>query len=55
MMNGTMLLVEDNPDDVKLTLRAFKEHNVGNDLVVVIDGAKRSTTCSARVGSPAAT
>jgi two-component system response regulator len=39
-MNGKILLVEDNPDDVKLTLRAFKEHNVGNDLVVVIDGAE---------------
>jgi two-component system, response regulator len=39
-MNGRILLVEDNPDDVKLTLRAFKEHNVGNELVVVIDGAE---------------
>jgi two-component system, response regulator len=39
-MNRKILLVEDNPDDVKLTLRAFKEHNVGNDLVVVIDGAE---------------
>jgi two-component system, response regulator len=39
-MNGNILLVEDNPDDVKLTLRAFKEHNVGNDLVVATDGAE---------------
>jgi two-component system, response regulator len=39
-MNGKILLVEDNPDDVTLTLRAFKEHNVGNDLVVATDGAE---------------
>ena len=38
-MNGRILLVEDNPDDVKLTLRAFKQHNIGNEIVVVTDGA----------------
>jgi two-component system response regulator len=39
-MNGKILLVEDNPDDVKLTLRAFKQHNVGNEIVVVSDGVE---------------
>jgi two-component system, response regulator len=39
-MNGKILLVEDNPDDVKLTLRAFKLHNLGNEIVVVTDGAE---------------
>ena len=39
-MNGKILLVEDNPDDVKLTLRAFKQHNLGNEIVVVTDGAQ---------------
>ncbi len=39
-MNGKILLVEDHPDDVKLTLRAFKKHNLGNDIVVVSDGAE---------------
>ena len=39
-MNGKILLVEDNPDDVKLTLRAFKQHNLSNDIVVVSDGAE---------------
>jgi len=40
IMNGKILLVEDNPDDVKLTLRAFKHHNLGNDIVVVTDGVE---------------
>ena len=34
-----ILLVEDNPDDVKLTLRAFRHHNIGNEIVVAADGA----------------
>ena len=36
----TILLVEDNPDDVELTLRALKQHNIGNEIVVVRDGAE---------------
>ncbi|MDC7246674.1 MAG: response regulator [Sphaerochaetaceae bacterium] len=39
MLNdATILLVEDNPDDIKLTLRAFKQNNISNDIVVVHDG-----------------
>ncbi len=34
-----ILLVEDNPDDVDLTLRAFKKNNISNEVVVVGDGA----------------
>jgi two-component system, response regulator len=34
----TILLVEDNPDDVELTRRAFKKSNLMNDLVVARDG-----------------
>jgi two-component system response regulator len=33
-----ILLVEDNPDDVELTLRAFKKNNIANRIVVVHDG-----------------
>jgi len=33
-----VLLVEDNPDDVDLTLRAFKKNNIANEVVVVSDG-----------------
>lgn len=39
-LNGCILLVEDNPDDVKLTLRAFKQHHLGNLIVVARDGAE---------------
>ena len=35
-----ILLVEDNPDDVDLTLRSLRRHNVQNEVVVVRDGAE---------------
>ncbi len=35
-----ILLVEDNPHDVELTLRALKKHNVANRLHMVKDGAE---------------
>ena len=35
-----ILLVEDNPDDVELTLRSLKKNNVTNRVVVVQDGAE---------------
>jgi CheY-like chemotaxis protein len=36
--NHVILLVEDNPDDVELTLRAFEKNNITSDIVVVNDG-----------------
>ena len=33
-----ILLVEDNPDDIELTLLAFKEYNFSNEIVVARDG-----------------
>jgi two-component system response regulator len=33
-----ILLVEDNPNDVKLTMRAFEKSNISNEIVVVGDG-----------------
>lgn len=33
-----ILLVEDNPDDIELTIRAFKSGNLSNNIVVVRDG-----------------
>ncbi len=33
-----ILLVEDKPDDVDLTLRAFRKSNVANDIAVARDG-----------------
>lgn len=35
-----ILLVEDNPNDVDLTLRAMKKHNFTNKVQVVKDGAE---------------
>ncbi len=35
-----VLLVEDNPDDVELTLRALKKHKVSNQIIIVRDGAE---------------
>jgi len=34
----TILLVEDNPDDLELTLLALKRSNLGQDIVVARDG-----------------
>jgi two-component system response regulator len=35
-----ILLVEDNPDDVALTLRALKRNNIVNEVVVARDGVE---------------
>jgi CheY-like chemotaxis protein len=35
-----ILLVEDNPRDVEMTLRALKKHNMANKVHVVTDGAE---------------
>jgi two-component system response regulator len=40
MHKKVVLLVEDNPDDVELTLRAFKKNNLLNEVVVANDGAE---------------
>jgi two-component system, response regulator len=40
MDERAILLVEDNPDDEALTLRALKKHNIRNEVVVVHDGAE---------------
>ena len=33
-----ILLVEDNPNDVKLTMHAFEKSNISNEIIVVGDG-----------------
>ncbi len=38
MKNKTILLIEDNPDDEALTLRALRKNNILNEVVVTHDG-----------------
>jgi two-component system response regulator len=40
MDERTILLVEDSPDDVDLTLRAFRKSNVANQITVARDGVE---------------
>jgi len=40
MTDKIILLVEDNPDDVELTLMALKDGNILNEVVVARDGAE---------------
>ncbi len=35
-----ILLVEDNPDDELLTIRALKKNNIANDIIVARDGVE---------------
>jgi two-component system response regulator len=35
-----IFLIEDNPDDEALTIRALKKNNLGNEVVVARDGAE---------------
>ena len=39
-MLKSVLLVEDNADDIELTLRAFRKHNLADEVDVVQDGAE---------------
>ncbi len=36
----TILLAEDNPNDVELTIEALQDHNLANNVVVVRDGVE---------------
>ena len=40
MKTKTILLVEDSPDDVQLTLRALKKNNIANEVVIAGDGVE---------------
>jgi CheY-like chemotaxis protein len=55
----TILLAEDNPNDVELTLAAFRENHLLNEVVVIRDGAqaldylyKRNTYAGRSTGNP---
>lgn len=36
----SILLVEDNPDDEELTMLAFRQNNISNDIAIARDGAE---------------
>ncbi len=38
MRRGILLLVEDDPNDEELTIRALRKNNIANEIVVVRDG-----------------
>ncbi|HJR79251.1 MAG TPA: response regulator [Anaerolineales bacterium] len=40
LRRATILLVEDNPNDEALTLRALKKNNIGNNVFVAHDGVE---------------
>ncbi len=40
MKEKSILLVEDNPDDEALTIRALKKNNILNEVIVARDGAE---------------
>ncbi|HBG93655.1 MAG TPA: two-component system response regulator [Nitrospiraceae bacterium] len=40
MKNKKILLVEDNSDDVKLTLRALKKNRIMNEVIIAQDGVE---------------
>jgi two-component system response regulator len=57
MSGKSILLVEDNPDDVALTLRALKKNNIANEVVVARDGEEALeylTATGKYAGRPAA-
>ncbi len=40
MDNKFILLIEDNKDDIELTIRAFQKNNLKNEIVVIKDGGE---------------
>ncbi len=40
MDKQTILVVDDNPDDVELTLRVLRNHRIANDVLVARDGVE---------------
>ena len=50
MTDPRVLLVEDNPDDVALTVRAFRHHGIADDVDVARDGVEACDLLLGRSG-----
>ena len=48
---SSILLVEDNPRDAELTLRAFRKNNLANDILVAHDGVEALEIAFSRAGA----
>jgi two-component system response regulator len=54
MNEQVILLVEDNPDDVELTLRVLKTHHLANEVLVARDGVEALEILFGKGGQPPA-
>ncbi|MFF5291167.1 response regulator [Paractinoplanes globisporus] len=52
MTERPILLVEDNPDDVLLTVRAFTKNRIRNEVVVAVDGEQALQRLLPDAGEP---
>jgi len=52
MIRGPILLVEDNPDDVVLSMRAFNRNHIENQVVVATDGEHALQLLLPETGEP---
>lgn len=48
MNQNKIILIEDNQDDITLTLKALKSNNILNEIVVLSDGAEALDYCFCR-------
>ena len=52
MQTQTILLVDDNPDDVYLTVHAFRQNKIPNEIIVARDGVEALGLLLPRDGTP---
>lgn len=53
MRTDSIVLVDDNPDDVYLTIHAFRQNNIHNEIIVAQDGVEALDLLLPTDGGPA--